>query len=86
MIISQYQQILDWENLQVFEKYMPFDRRNPMRGTHHYLVKGKEDAIRGWIDGFIREYPPSGYGTSFQLTDVAGDKYTYVGTRVSSCD
>lgn len=85
MSINDFTQIIDWNDMQLYEK-VEKSQQIEWRGIHTYIVKGKETTVRAWIDEFTNQYPSSGYGTTFQLTDVNRTIVTYVGTRSTSCD
>jgi len=81
-------QIVDWEQLQVYEKFVPLSRRDPMRGTHILHVVGSPRLAESWIASYMAAYPAAGYGTMFTM-DSQGSSDTrvvYLGQRAASCD
>lgn len=97
---ESFVQTVDWQGLQVFEKFVPnrCSRSYPvLRGTHYIRAQGQRQCVLAWIAQYEKLYPTAGYGTVFTVDDeetrvvtTAIDAPTarvvYMGSRWSSCD
>lgn len=73
------------EGLQVYAA-----KENPMRLStcFRWYFYGPKLPVQALIQSMMDEYPPPGYGTSFQLVskDDLADRVLYKGYRSASCD
>jgi hypothetical protein len=97
---AEFVQIVDVEDLQVYEKFVPLSRKDRMRGTHILMARGMRGTVDAWMSNYKRQYPPAGYGTIFTQQPPrlgpaghdtnsfqnGGDIVLFIGSRSSSCD